>query len=140
MKKLAADDGMCRLLMTAPGVGPVVALNFRAGVDEPACFARLCAVSAHFGLTPARYHSGKLDRSRGISKCGDTGVRWASGEAAGVILRHRTRRWHLRAWGLAVAKRRRPVRAMVAVARRLGTILHRMWVNHTEYHWEAPAA
>jgi len=140
MKKLAADDGICRLLMTAPGVGPVVALTFRAGVDEPARFARSRAVSAHFGLTPARYQSGELDRSRGISKCGDAGVRWALVEAAGVILRHRTRRSHLKAWGMAIAKRRGPARAMVAVARRLGTILHRMWVDHTEYRWGAPAA
>lgn len=77
MKKLAADDGICRLLMSAPGVGPVVALTFRAGVDEPARFARSRAVPAHFGLAPARYQSGELDRSRGISKCGDAGVRWA---------------------------------------------------------------
>lgn len=55
MKKLAADDGICRLLMTAPGVGPLVVLTFRAGVDEPARFARSRAVPVHFGLTPARY-------------------------------------------------------------------------------------
>ena len=40
MERLAESDNICKLLMTAPGVGPMVALSFRAGVDEPARFSR----------------------------------------------------------------------------------------------------
>jgi len=140
MERFAADDGICRLLMTAPGVGPLVSLTFRAGIDEAARFSRSRSVPAHFGLTPARYQSGELDRGRGISKCGDSSVRWALVEAAGIILRQRTRSSPLKVWGMALAKRRGPAKALVAVARRLATILHRMWIDNTDYRWQPQTA
>lgn len=126
--------------MAAPGVGPVVALSFRAGVDEPARFSKSRAVPAHFGLTPARYQSGEIDKARGISKCGDSGVRWALVEAAGVLLRLSRKPSALKSWGQSVARRRGFAKATVAVARRLAIILHRMWVDGTEYRWEPEQA
>lgn len=140
MERLAANDGTCKLLMTAPGVGVVVALSFRAGVDEPARFSRSRSVPAHFGLTPSRYQSGEIDRDRGISKCGDAGIRWVLVEAAGILLRLTKRSSPLKTWGLSVARRRGMARAIVAVARRLAIILHRMWMDNTPYRWEAKAA
>lgn len=140
MERLAADDDICRLLMSAPGVGPLVALTFRAGVDEAPRFSRSRSVPAHFGLTPARYQSGELDRGRGISKCGDTTVRWALVEAAGIILRQNTKSSPLKVWGMALAKRRGAAKALVAVARRLAVILHRMWIDGTEYRWKTQTA
>ena len=65
------DDDVCRRLMTVPGVGPVVALTYRATVDVPARFRNSKAVGAVFGLTPSRYQSGESDRTGGISRCGD---------------------------------------------------------------------
>src|SRR5262245_6982193 len=65
------DDDVCRRLMTVPGVGPVVALTYRATVDVPARFRNSKAVGAVFGLTPSRYQSGESDRSGRISRCGD---------------------------------------------------------------------
>jgi transposase len=53
------DDDVCRRLMTVPGVGPVVALTYRATVDVPARFRNSKAVGAVFGLTPSRYHTGR---------------------------------------------------------------------------------
>lgn len=140
MERLAADDGICRLLMSAPGVGPLVALTFRAGVDEAARFSRSRSVPAHFGLTPARYQSGDMDHGRGISKCGDSGVRWALVEAATIILHGRGKSSPLRIWGMSLAKRRGTAKALVAVARRLATILHRMWIDNSEYRWQAQSA
>jgi transposase len=52
-------DPVCRRLMTAPGVGAVVALTYRATVDQPQRFIHSRAVGAHVGLTPRRYQSGK---------------------------------------------------------------------------------
>jgi transposase len=69
------NDDVCRRLMTVPGVGPVVALTYRATVDVPARFRSSKAVGAVFGLTPARYQSGEVDRSGAISRCGDTMMR-----------------------------------------------------------------
>src|SRR5580700_11176862 len=55
------DDPVCRRLMTAPGVGAVVALAYRATVDQPQRFVHSRAVGAHVGLTPKRYQSGETD-------------------------------------------------------------------------------
>ncbi|MDJ1158863.1 transposase [Chelatococcus sp. SYSU_G07232] len=79
------------------------------------------------GLTPSRYQSGEIDRDRGISKCGDAGVRWVLVEAGWILLRILKRNSSLKAWGLAVARRR-------------AIILHRMWVDNTPYRWETKAA
>jgi transposase len=140
MEQMAESDDVCQLLMTAPGVGPMVALSFRAGVDEPARFGRSRSVAAHFGLTPTRYQSGEIDQAKGISKCGDASIRWVLVEAAGTLLRVAKRSSPLREWGLEVAKRRGMPKAIVAVARRLAVILHRMWIDKTPYRWEAQAA
>lgn len=75
--------------------------------------------------------SGEIDRERGISKCGDSGIRWALVEAAGVLLRLSKRSSPLKSWGLSIARRRGMPKATVAVARRLAIILHRMWVDNT---------
>ena len=58
------DDEVCRRLMTVPGVGPVVALTYRATVDVPARFRKSKSVAAVFGLTPARDQSGGRDPYR----------------------------------------------------------------------------
>ena len=58
---IVRDDEVCRHLMTTPGVGPVVALTYRATVDVPARFRKSKAVGAMFGLTCAKYQSGEVD-------------------------------------------------------------------------------
>jgi Transposase IS116/IS110/IS902 family len=55
---IVRDDEVCRRLMTTPGVGPVVALTYRASVDVPARFRKSKAVGAVFGLTCSKYQSG----------------------------------------------------------------------------------
>src|SRR2546428_2638091 len=60
---IVRDDDVCRRLMTVPGVGPVVALTYRATVDVPARFRNSNAVGAVFGLTPSRYQSGEIERT-----------------------------------------------------------------------------
>lgn len=91
-------DDVCRRLMTVPGVGPVVALTYRATVDVPARFRNSRAVGAVFGLTPARHQSGEIDRSGAISRCGDEMMRAMLYEAAQILL-VRTSKWSwLKAW------------------------------------------
>src|ERR1700722_15193072 len=72
---IVRNDDVCRRLMTVPGVGPVVALTYRATVDVPARFRKSKAVGAVFGLTCAKYQSGEIDRSGAISRCGDEMMR-----------------------------------------------------------------
>jgi transposase len=120
-------EQVCRRLMSVPGVGPITALAFRATIDRPDRFRRSRDVGAHLGLTPARYQSGETDIQGKISRCGDELARTALYEAAHTLL-VRSRKWSsLRAWGMQIAKRRGLARARVAVARKLATILHRMW-------------
>jgi transposase len=129
------DDDVCRRLMTTPGVGPVVALTYRATVDVPARFRNSKAVGAVFGLTPSKHQSGEIDRMGGISKCGDAMMRTVLFEAAQSMLT-RTIKWSwLKAWGMKIAKRRGIKRAIVAVARRMAAVMHRIWVDGTEFRW-----
>ena len=134
------DDPVCRRLMTAPGVGAVVALTYRATVDQPQRFVHSRAVGAHVGLTPKRYQSGETDYDGGVSKCGDALLRTMLYEAAHSLLIH-GRKWSwLKAWGIRVAQRRGMRRAIVAVARRLAVVLHRMWVDGSEFRWSRHSA
>jgi transposase len=77
---IVRDEDVCRRLMTIPGVGPVVALTYRATVDVPARFRNSKAVGAVFGLTPAKYQSGENDRT-GVWIDG-TAFRWTREVAA----------------------------------------------------------
>ena len=132
---IVRDDDVCRRLMTIPGVGPVVALTYRATVDVPARFKNSKAVGAVFGLTPSKYQSGEVNRSGAISHCGDEMMRVMLYEAAQVMLT-RTNKWSwLKAWAMKIARHRGMKKAIVALARRLAVIMHRMWVDGTEFQW-----
>jgi len=128
-------DPVCRRFMTVPGVGPVVALTYRASVDQPHRFVHSRAVGAHAGLTPKRHQSGEIDYDGGVSKCGDAMLRTMLYEAAQSMLTH-SKKWSwLKAWAMRVAQRRGMRRAIVALARRLAVILHRMWIDGTDFRW-----
>jgi len=129
------DDAVCHRLMTMPGVGPVVALTFRATVDVPSRFANSKAVGAVFGLTPRQHQSGEVNRMGYISKCGDAMMRAMLFEAAQVMLTRTTKWSWLKAWGMKVARHRGMKRAIVALARRMAVVMHRMWVDGTEFRW-----
>jgi transposase len=128
-------EATCRRLMTVPGVGPLTALAFRATIDQPDRFRKSRDVGAHLGLTPRRYQSGETDVQGRISRCGDELARTALYEAAHSLLIRGTKWSALRAWGMAIAKRRGMARARVAVARKLAVILHRMWADGSEFRW-----
>ncbi len=132
---IARDDEVCRRLMTVPGVGPVVALTYRATVDVPVRFRNSKAVGAVFGLTPSIYQSGEVDRSGAISRCGDDMMRVMLYEAAHIMLVRSTRWSWLKAWAMQIARRRGLKKAIVALARRLAVIMHRIWVDGTEFRW-----
>jgi len=133
-------EPICRRLMTTPGVGPLTALTYRATIDRPERFRRSRDVGAHLGLTPKRHQSGETDLQGSISRCGDELARTALYEAAHSLLMRSTKWSALRAWGMAIAKRRGMARARVAVARKLAVILHSMWRNDEDFRWSANAS
>src|SRR5712672_268581 len=136
---IVREDEVCRRLMTTPGVGPVVALTYRATVDVPARFRKSKSVGAVFGLTCFKYQSGEIDRSGSISRCGDEMMRVMLYEAAQSMLRSKKWSW-LKAWAMQIARRRGMKKAIVALARRLAVIMHRIWVDGTEFRWTREAA
>jgi transposase len=136
---IVRGDAVCRRLMTTPGVGPVVALTYRATVDVPTRFRKSKSVGAVFGLTCSRYQSGEIDWSGRISRCGDEMMRVMLYEAAQTLLTRSTRWSWLKAWAIQVARRRGKKKAIVALARRLAVILHRIWVDGTEFRWTREA-
>jgi transposase len=135
--KLARNNAQVKRFMTAPGIGPVTALCFLATIDDPGRFKRSRTVGAYVGLTTRRYASGEIDWTGRISKCGDKMLRGYLYEAANVLLT-RVAKWSaLKAWGIRLAKRSGLRKAKVAVARKLAVILHRMWIDGTEFKWSS---
>ena len=140
VKLEARNDTVCQQLMTVPGVGPVTAMTFKAAVDDPSRFRRSRTVGAHFGLTPRRYQSGEHDNPGRISKAGDADVRAILYSAANALMT-RTRRWSsLKAWGMRLMRTKGRRRALVAVARKLAVIMHRMWMDGSRFRWGKEAA
>lgn len=132
-RKIANTHDVCRRLMTIPGVGVQTALSYAAEIDDPYRFKSSRDVGAHVGLTPRRYASGEIDRAGGVSKCGNAALRSLLYEAAMSMLT-RSRVWcRLRAWGIRIAKRSSIKIACTAVARKLAVIMHRMWIDGTEF-------
>jgi transposase len=134
LRNHAKEDKVCHMLMTMPGVGPVVALTVKAAIDDPERFRSSKDIGAWVGLTPRREQSGERDIIGQVSRAGDVGLRTALYQAATVML-HRGRKSWLTAWALNVAKRRGKKRATVALARRIGVVLHRMWKDGTDFRF-----
>jgi transposase len=133
VRSLARDDQRARLLMSAPGVGAIVALTYVAAIDDPGRFRSSKNVGAHFGLTPKKYQSGETDVTGRISKIGDAGVRTALYEAANVILTRPVRGSSLKSWAARLAARAGMRKAKVALARKLAVVLHRMLADGTPF-------
>ena len=138
--RLARSDDQVRRFMTTPGIGPITALCYLATIDDPTRFNKSRNVGAYVGLTTRRYASGEIDWTGRISKCGDKLLRSYLFEAANVLLT-RVAKWStLKAWGMRIAKRSGIRKAKVAVARKLAVILHRMWIDGTEFQWSSKEA
>lgn len=138
--KATKQSDVCRRLMTVPGVGPMTALAFVSAIDDPARFEKSASVGAYLGLTPRRYQSGNVDWSGRISKHGDGLARHMLYEAANSLL-SRTKAWSApKAWAARLVRRIGGKKARVALARKLAVILHRIWLDGTEFRWSARQA
>lgn len=133
VKQAASHCQTCLRFMAIPGVGPIAALTFRAAVDDPKRFSSSRTVAAHFGLTPRRYESGEMDNPGRISKAGDPDVRSALYAAANAMMMRSVAGSEIKSWGLRLMRRKGRRRAVVAVARKLAVIMHRMWADGTEF-------
>ena len=133
VKHAARNDIVCLRMMTVPGVGPIAALTFKAAIDDPARFKSSRTVAAHFGLTPRRYQSGEHDNPGRISRAGDRDVRATLYAAANALLMRTMAGSQIKSWGMRLMRTKGRRRAVVAVARKLAVLLHRMWADGTEF-------
>jgi transposase len=133
VRAMARADARTRLLMSAPGVGAIVALTYVSAIDDPTRFKSSKGVGAHFGLTPKKHQSGEKDVTGRISKLGDGSVRAALYQAAHIILTRPVKGSHLKSWAAKLARRAGMRKAKVALARKLAVILHRMWVDNKSF-------
>lgn len=133
VKRAAGKDEVCLKFMEIPGVGPIAALTFKAAVDDPARFTSSRTVAAHFGMTPRRYQSGETDNPGRISKAGDPDVRAALYSAANAMMMRSIASSDLKSWGLRLMRRKGRRRAVVAVARKLAVVMHRIWADGTRF-------
>jgi transposase len=141
VRSMARSDAKAKLLMSAPAVGPIVALTYASAIDDPGRFKSSKRVGPHFGLTPRKYQSGQTDVTGRISKIGDAAVRTALYEAAHIVLTKPIKGCsQLKSWAMRIARRAGMKKAKVALARKLAVILHRMLVTATPFNAAAAAA
>jgi transposase len=141
VRSMARVDANAKLLMSAPAIGPIVALTYASAIDDPGRFNSSKRVGAHFGLTPKKYQSGEIDYTGRISKIGDGAVRTALYEAAHIMLIKPIKGCStLKSWAMRIARRSGMKKAKVALARKLAVILHRMLANRTPFNAAMAAA
>ena len=133
VKKQSTHDARSRLLMSMPGVGPLTSTMLVATLDDAGRFMKSRSVGAYLGLTPRQYSSGETQRQGRISCAGPAECRAMLYEAAHCLLHFYKKPSHLKAWGLKLAKKKGMKRAIVAVARRMAVIMHRMLVTGQGY-------
>jgi len=129
----ASADPIVRRLTTAPGIGPITGLTFRAVLDDVGRFADARGVAAYVGLVPKEDSSGARHRKGSITKAGPNSLRVLLIQASWVVWRQRKRGGTLHAWVERLAARRGRRIAVVALARRLARILYAMWRDDTDY-------
>lgn len=145
---LAARYPEVALLRQVTGVGPLTSMGFVLTLEDPHRFTRSRKVGAYLGLTPRKDQSGEVDKELRITKHGDAYLRRLLVSAAQYILGPLNKKDSaLREFGLRLAQggQRAKKRAVVAVARKLAVLLHRLWVTGEVYeafpeHAQADAA
>ena len=125
-----------KLLRQVNGIGPLSALAFVLILENPERFETSRMVGAYAGLVPAKHQSGESDPQKRISKRGDEMLRRLLVSSSQYILGPFGEDSDLRRHGLKIAERggkRAKKRAVVAVARKLAVLLHRLWLTGELY-------
>jgi len=137
VEQIAREDyPETRLLQQVSGVGPLIALTFVLTLEDKARFQKSRDVGCYVGLRPRRSDSGESQPQLRITKEGDAYLRKMLVQGAHYILGYRGPDTDLRRWGLKIAARggkRAKKAAVIAVARKLGILLHRLWVTSEVY-------
>jgi transposase len=124
------------LLKQVKGVGTLIALTYLLTLEDPHRFRKSRDAGCYAGLQPGRRNSGQREPQMHISKEGDPYLRTMLVQAAHHILGPFGADSDLRRWGLRLAERggkNGKKRAIIATARKLAVLLHRLWVSGEVY-------
>jgi transposase len=125
-----------KLLKQVSGVGTLIALTFVLTLEQRDRFEKSRDVGCYVGLRPRQSESGQSQPQLRISKEGDRYLRQMLVQGAHCILSRRGPDTDLKRWGLKLSERggkNAKKRAVVAVARKLAVLLHRLWVTSEVY-------
>lgn len=131
--ELAKASELCRRLMTMPGVGPVTAVSFVAAIDTVSRFQHAYQLTSYLGVTPGENSSSQRERRTGITKAGPSSVRRNLIQAAWVAFRFRPHDPMVR-WATAIRERRGKFIAVVALARKMASVMFALWRDSTNYN------
>lgn len=123
-------------LRQVDGVGAITSLTFVLTLEDPRRFRTSRRVGAYLGLRPGRSQSGNGDPELHITKAGDRDLRRLLVQSAHYTLGPFGKDSDLRRFGLALAARGGKTakkRALIAVARKLAVLLHRLWISGSDY-------
>jgi len=135
INQLAGHHPELERLESIPGVGRLTAMTFVLTLGRAERFAHSREVAGFLGLRPKQRQSGTRDPQLGITKSGDGYMRKLLVQCAHHVLGHWGKDSALRRWGLAKAQggKKATLRAIVAVARKLSVLLHRLWASGEFY-------
>jgi transposase len=136
IEQLASRYPEVKLLQRVYGVGTLVSTTYILTIEDPERFRHSREVGGYLGMVPKRRDSSQSEPELGISKEGDRLLRALLVQSAHCILRRGAPDSDLRRWGLAKIERggkSTKKRVVVAVARKLAVLLHRLWVNGEVY-------
>jgi transposase len=145
IEKITARYPETEVLRQVHGVGPLIALGFILTLEDAQRFQQSREVGPYLGLTPKQHESGDSSPELAISKAGDGLLRSLLVQGAHCILRRNAPDSDLKAWGLRMQENKagknggrkggktRKKKAVVAVARKLAVLLHRLWVTGEVY-------
>jgi transposase len=119
-------------LQDIPGVGPVVALAYVLSIEDPSRFHRSRDVPGYLGLRPTLRSSAATVRQGRITKEGDADVRRLLVQAAHAHLRSHADT-ALKSWAESLIPRIGKRKTIVALARKLAVLMHRLWITGEVY-------
>jgi transposase len=135
---IAKQDAVCQRLMTVPGVGPVVSLALVSHLDDAARFGSSDELGSYLALVPGEMTTGGKIKRTGILRAGPGHIKALLVQAAWSMWRARPDD-ELVLWARALAARRGKRIAIVALARKMATILWAMWRHGTDYQAQKAA-
>ena len=138
IREVARDDQVCQRLMTVPGVGPIVSLAFVSLIDEISQFPDAEHLASYLALVPGENTTGGKIKRTGVIKAGPKLIRAVLVQAAWSMWRSQSESQIVQ-WAKRIAERKGKKVAVIALARKLATVMYAMWKKERNYNPRLPS-